>query len=102
MEQGKKGKNCQDNHRTILTLEELKLVKVKVMKIFGITLDNHLTVHQQINKIHKIVSSSLKRLQPIRAAISPQEADRIYNVIIRPVLLYCYPVHINLGDKGQI
>ena len=67
----------------------------------GITLDHHLTLQQQINKIYKKASSRLKLLQRIRPNISPHVAEKIYNAMIRPVLLYCYPVYISLGDNAK-
>ena len=67
----------------------------------GVTLDHHLTLQEQINKIYKKASSRLKLLQRIRPNISPHVAEKIYNVMIRPVLLYCYPVYISLGDTAK-
>ena len=67
----------------------------------GVTHDHHLTLQDQINKIYKKASICLKLLQRIRANISPQAAEKIYNTMIRPVLLYCYPVYIRLGDTAK-
>ena len=58
----------------------------------GITLDDHLTMSVQIDKIYKRALNRLKLLQRIRPNISPLVAEKIYSAMIRPVLLYCYPV----------
>ena len=67
----------------------------------GVTLDHHLTLQEQINKIYKKASSRLKLLQRIRPNISPHVAEKIYNAMIRPVLLYCYPMYTSLGDTAK-
>ena len=51
----------------------------------GITLDSHLTMSIQIDKIYKRASSRVKLLQRIRPNISPLVAEKIYSVMIRPV-----------------
>ena len=55
-----------------------------------VSLDHHLSLQEQINKVYKKASNRLKLLQRIRPNISPHVAEKIYNVMIRPVLLYCY------------
>ena len=67
----------------------------------GVTLDHHLKLQHQTNKIYKKALSRLKLLQRIRSNISPHVAEKIYNVMIRPVFLYCYPVYISLGDTAK-
>ena len=53
------------------------------------------------DKICKKASSRLKLLQQIRRNISPHAAEKIYNVMIRPVLFNYYPVYISLGDTAK-
>ena len=67
----------------------------------GITLDNHLTMSMQIDKIYKRASNRVKLLQQIRPNISPLVAEKIYSVMIRPVLLYCYPVYLCVGESAK-
>ena len=67
----------------------------------GITLDNHLTMSMQIDKIYKRASNRVKLLQRIRPNISPLVAEKIYSVMIRPVLLYCYPVYLCVGESAK-
>ena len=67
----------------------------------GITLDNHLTMSMQIDKIYKRASNRVKLLQRIRPNISPLVAEKVYSVMIRPVLLYCYPVYLCVGESAK-
>ena len=66
-----------------------------------VSLDHHLSLQEQINKVYKKASNRLKLLQRIRPNISPHVAEKIYNVMIRPVLLYCYRVYVSLGDTAK-
>ena len=67
----------------------------------GVSLDHHLSLQEQINKVYTKASNRLKLLQRIRPNISPHVAEKIYNVMIRPVLLYCYRVYVSLGDTAK-
>ena len=67
----------------------------------GITLDNHLTMSMQIDKIYKRASNWVKLLQRICPNISPLVAEKIYSVMIRPVLFYCYPVYLCVGESAR-
>ena len=84
-----------------ITIEGTDINQSNSYEYLGITLDHHLSLQQQINKIYKKASSRLKLLQRIRPNISPHVAEKIYNVMIRPVLLYCYPVYISLGNNAK-
>ena len=68
----------------------------------GITLDNHLTMSMQIDKIYKRASNRVKLLQRIRPNISPLVAGKVYSVMIRPVLLYCYPIYLFLPNMKMM
>ena len=67
----------------------------------GITLDSHLTMSMQIDKIFKRALNRVKLLQRIRPNISPLVAEKIYSAMIRPVLLYCYPVYLCVGESAK-
>ena len=58
-------------------------------------------MQKQINRIYKKASSRLKLLQRIRPNITPHAAEKIKSAVIRPILLYCYPVYISLGDTTK-
>ena len=67
----------------------------------GITLDNHLTMSMQIDKIYKRASNRVKLLQRIRPNISPLVAEIIHSLMIRPVLLYSYPIYLSVGESAK-
>lgn len=58
----------------------------------GVTLDNHLTFQQHVNNTYKKCSIRLKLLSRVRQNIGPYVANTIYNSMIKPITLYCYPV----------
>ena len=68
---------------------------------FGITLDDHLTMSMQIDKIYKRALNRVKLLQRIRPNISPLVAEKIYSAMIRPVLFYCYPIYLCVGESAK-
>ena len=55
----------------------------------------------QIDKTYTRASNRVKLLQRIRPNISPLVAEKIYSVMIRPVLLYCYPVYLCVGESAK-
>ena len=55
----------------------------------------------QIDKIYKQASSRVKLLQRIRPNIFPLVAEKIYSVMIRPVLLYCYPIYLSVAESAK-
>ena len=55
----------------------------------------------QITQIYKRASNRVELLQRIRPNISPLVADKIYSVMIRPVLLYYYPIYLCVGESAK-
>ena len=107
----KEGKTEYDMYGTSQKLPRQSLCHIEISGVeinqsssseyLGVTLDHHLTLKQRIDKIYEKDSSRLELLQRVRPNISPHVAGKIYNVMIRPVLLYCYPVYISLGDTAK-
>ena len=67
----------------------------------GITLEKHLTMSMQIDKTYKRALNRVQLPQRIRPNISPLVAEKIYSAMIRPVLLYCYPVYLCVGESAK-
>eukprot|EP00795_Rhopilema_esculentum_P006488 gene6488-11942_t len=55
----------------------------------------------QIDKIYKRASSRVKLLQRLRPNISSLVVEKLYRVMIRPVLLYCYPIYLSVGESAK-
>ena len=68
----------------------------------GINLDNHLAMSMQIDKMYKPASNRVKLLQRIRPNISPLVAEKICSVMVRPELLYCYPIYLCVGESVKL
>ena len=65
-------------------------------KYLCIDLDNHLNLHQHFDNVYKKASNRVKLLSRIREKVVPYVAESIYKSLIRPLLLYCYPVQLSL------
>ena len=63
----------------------------------GVTLES-LTLSSQVSKVYKSVSSRLGQLSRIRSNINPYVAERIYQVMIDPIITYRYPVYLGLSQ----
>jgi hypothetical protein len=63
----------------------------------GVTLES-LTLSSQVSKVYKSVSSRLGQLSRIRSNINPYVAERIYRVMIDPIITYRYPVYLGLSQ----
>ena len=74
-------------------------------KYLGIELDNHLNLHQHFDNVYKKTPARVKLSSRIREKFSPCVAESIYKSMIRPLLLYCYPLQnraakiVNPKDK---
>ena len=55
----------------------------------------------QVEKIYKRASNRVNLLQRIRPNISPLVAEKICSVMIRLVLLYCYPIYLCVGESTK-
>ena len=67
--------------------------ETKSYKHLGVDLDNHLNLRQHFENVYKKASARVKLLSRIRDKVSPYVAETIYKTMIRPLLLYCYPLH---------
>ena len=70
--------------------------ETKSYKYLGVDLDNHLNLHQHFDNVYKKASARVKLLSRIREKVSPYVAESIYKSMIRPLLLYCYPLQLSL------
>ena len=70
--------------------------ETKSYKYLGADLDNHLNLHQHFENVYKKASARVKLLSRIRDKVSPCVAESIYKSMIRPLLLYCYPLQLSL------
>ena len=67
----------------------------------GITLDNHLTLSMQIDRIYKRTLNRVKLLKQIRPNSFPLVAEKIHSAMIRPVLLCYYPVYLGVDESAK-
>ena len=65
-------------------------------KFLSIDLDNHLNRHQHFDNVYKKASARVKLLSRIHEKVTPYVAESIYKSMIRPLLLYCYPLQLSL------
>ena len=65
-------------------------------KYLGVDLDSHLNLHQHFDNVYKKASARVKLLSRIRENVTPYVAESIYESMIRPLLLYCYPLQLSL------
>ena len=65
-------------------------------KYLGICLDNHLNLHQHFDNVCKKASARVRLLSRIREKVSPYVAESIYKSMMRPLLLYYYPLQLSL------
>ena len=75
--------------------------ETKSYKYLGVDLDNHLNLHQHFDNVYKKASARVKLLSRIREKVSPYVAESIYKSMIRPLLLYCYPLQLSLPPRNS-
>ena len=88
---------CKYN-RYIISLNGTPINQATSYEYLGIPLDNHLTTSLQIDKIYKGASKLLQRIRP---NILPLVAEKIYSLMTRPVLLYCYLIYLSVGESAK-
>jgi hypothetical protein len=67
----------------------------------GVNLDKHLTLQQHLQNTYKKASGQLKLLAKIRYLLSSNIAETIYNAVILPKMLYCFPIMISLPRSQE-
>ena len=65
--------------------------KTTSYKYLGVILDNRLTLQEHVNNVCKKCSTRIKLLSRLRQNMGPNVANTIYNSMIKPIALYCYP-----------
>ena len=84
-----------------ILLGGMKVNEADQYEYLGITLDKHLNLTLQVNKLYKRITSRINLLSRIRHAISPTAAESIYSTMINPLLLYCYPIYAGLSCSNK-
>ena len=75
--------------------------EVEGYKYLGVFLDNHLSLQRYAQDMYKKALARVKMLSLIRQNTGAYVAETIYIAMIRPILLYCYPLQLGL-PKGTI
>ena len=112
-------KNClalnlkQGKTEFILYGSKLKDIKCNVLidsttinmpssyEYLGITLDNHLNLNEQYQKIYKRICSRIKLLKRVRHNLTPTAAEQIYCSVIKPMYLYCSSIYTNQSNTWK-
>ena len=68
--------------------------EVTTYKYLGVFLDNHLSLQNYVRDLYKKASARVKMLSYIRRNTGAHVAETIYMTMIRPILLYCYPLQL--------
>lgn len=67
----------------------------------GVNLDNHLTLQEHLDTTYKKASGKLKLLKSIRYLLTADIVKSVYNTVILPNLLYCYPIMLSLSRTQE-
>ena len=70
--------------------------RVNQYKYLGVTFDQQMSFSEQLSKVSKKVSQRIKMLKRVRLNITSATANLIYNSMIAPMMLYCFPVYLEL------
>ena len=86
------------NFGTPQKLSELPFFNLKY-KYLGVIVDRNLSHKVNLEKTYKKAMSRTKLLTRIRQNLTPYAAESIYEVMIRPIFLYCN--NLMLGSKSR-
>lgn len=79
---------CVDGERHLPTLS--------ILKLLGVTISNDLRWTSHVNDVISKVSRRLFVLHFMKRSNAPPEVMlKVYNALLRPLMLYCYPVFCN-------
>lgn len=78
-----------EKYKCDIIIEQTQINQPSSYEYLGVTLDKHLNLGDHYSKVSKKISSRIKLLNKVRHQISPSVAETIYNVIIKPMFLYC-------------
>ena len=75
--------------------------RVNQYKYLGVTFDQHMSFSAQLSKVSKKLSQRINMLKKFRLNITSATANLIYNSMIAPMMLYCFPVYLGSPSVHQ-
>ena len=84
-----------------LKINGTQITKSKGYEYLGVYMDKNLSYCEYLNKTLKKASSRVRMLSRIRQNIGPFTAEKIYKIMVLPVMLYCNNVLLNLSDSHK-
>ena len=75
--------------------------RVNQHKYLGVTFDQHMSFSEQLSIVSKNLSQGINMLKRVRLNITSATANLIYNSMIAPMMLYCFPVYLGLPGAHQ-
>ena len=75
--------------------------RVNQYKYLRVTFDQHMSFSEQLSKVSKKLSQRINMLKRVRRSIMSATTNLIYNSMIAPMMLYCFPVYLGLPDVHQ-
>ena len=97
------GTHCKTSRSSKLDLKihGTQITESNGYEYLGVYMDKNLSFHEYLNKTLKKASSRVRMLSRIRQNIGPFTAEKIYKIMVLPVMLYCNNVLLNLSDSHK-